>query len=199
MSEKEPMPDTLLTVLMIMLMPNADFVDLIAESTADAEEHSVTADGGGQNEAQNQVQVDAHKRVQDKVHDETRIGEEPTKAWRAPRVDRPPLLDISALEGEPVFAALVSRALVVALDAKAATYTPEAEAVEAARGVKWRMARTLRERELSALQAARAGALQLLVLADGEESEKEGDEGGGEGEGGGGGGEEETPGKRQRR
>ena len=135
-SAVEPLPDALVTVALLMLLPASDFDELLSEE-----------EGG-----------------------------------------RVPLLDSSALEGEPLLAAACVEAIVAAVSTAEKRYpspssseAPSDAGAEGTRVLSARaaMARALCDAELGALQATRQAAMRLLVrigLGEEEEGEEEDDE-----------------------
>ena len=145
----EPLPDALVTVALLLLMPAPDFEQLLAESQPDA-----------------------------------LPGADASSPSPSARV---PMLDASALEGEPTFAAVVVEAIIAAVSAAEARFVSPQDS-RAADGRRLNAARALRQAEMEALGAARQAALRLLVKVglggddddednDGSESEDESAEG----------------------
>jgi len=120
-SVQEPLPDVLLTVVQLMLMPVDDFEELIASE------------------------------------------------------ERPPLLDGSALDDEPEFAALVTDALLRALDAAIARYA-DAQSEHRSESSRAQAASLLRAGELEALRATQRSAVRLLGASREEAEVDEDDE-----------------------
>ena len=120
----EPLPDALVTVALLLLMPAPDFEQLLAESQPDA-----------------------------------LPGADASSPSPSARV---PMLDASALEGEPTFAAVVVEAIIAAVSAAEARFVSPQDS-RAADGRRLNAARALRQAEMEALGAARQTALQLLV------------------------------------
>jgi hypothetical protein len=161
----EPLPDALLTTMLLLMMPYEDFAELLG---VDADGVNVGEGGGGRNNVES---------------GQTGMG--------APRV---PLLDSSVLEDEPLLAAIVVEATVAAISTAEARYQDETSAMRGlgtksdeseARGTahirRLAAARALVQGERAALAATRRAALRLLVEVgldnDGEDEEGEEDEG----------------------
>lgn len=103
-STDDPLPDALMTVLQLMLMPAEDFRELLQEE----EEAQGPTEGGHQSAG----------------------GAWGGAGWEAgsePSRRRIPMLDASAVESEPAFASLVVGALLYAVDASLRHYATDAE------------------------------------------------------------------------
>ena len=162
----EPLPDALLTTMLLLMMPYDDFAELLGD---DAGGLNMGGEGGGGRNSVESGQIG--------------VG--------APRV---PLLDSSVLEDEPLLAAIVVEAMVAVISTAEARYQDETSATRVrgttsdeseARGTahirRLAAARALVQGERAALAATRRAALRLLVEVglsnDGEDEEGEEDEG----------------------
>eukprot|EP00308_Calcidiscus_leptoporus_P000990 CAMPEP_0119357758 /NCGR_PEP_ID=MMETSP1334-20130426/6086_1 /TAXON_ID=127549 /ORGANISM="Calcidiscus leptoporus, Strain RCC1130" /LENGTH=539 /DNA_ID=CAMNT_0007372075 /DNA_START=81 /DNA_END=1700 /DNA_ORIENTATION=+ len=147
-SVKEPLPDVMLTIMQLMLMPADDFIELVASDEQHAAATSVSGDS-----------VSESARMADFLDN----GAESASGAIS---GRPPLLDASTLEDEPQFAALVADALLRALDEAMMRYPAATSASTEPRSAKrLRVATLLRAGELEALQASRRQALRLLCAS----------------------------------
>jgi len=150
-SEEEPLPDALVTVPQLLLMPFEDFAELCLDASNgdhNVEAPSASTEGGCDSNAHCELQIasDAANRT------------EPTRA-----ICRPPLLDASAVEDEPEFAALIVEALIRAIDVTRQRYPSVVAAPADCDTRRVRAAETLRAGELAALEATRRCVLKLLA------------------------------------
>ncbi len=162
-SAAEPLPDALLTTTLLLLMPYEDFAELLSDDEERGE-------GGS------------------KGHEVDETGKSDAGNTDGAYMPRVPLLDSSALEGEPLLAAIVIEAIVAAIaeaegryhDETAATSEAAPNGQASARGAahtrRLATARALVQGERAALAATRRAALRLLVEIglgdDGGESEE---------------------------
>ena len=173
-STREPLPDALVTVALLLLIPREDFEELLA---ADDDDDDSNDDEQQKQQPEQQQQSEQVAAV---------------AAGSAPR--RVPMLDSSTLEGEPLLAAAVVEAIVAAVRAAEQRYPSEVHAASRQRledgetgpsrsppcaERRLLAARALCDAEREALAATRHAALRLLCtvgLKDSDDDEEDEDE-----------------------